>query len=254
MKDWFPLTNYDFYAYLTAGMVIVAAVDRAFLGSMLAGQTSWTVVNGAFWAAIAYLTGQIIAIPSSAIFEHVVARKLLHAPSQILLGFEVPRWREIAVRWIFGAREYDPLPVATQNSIKGKVASALAVHPTQLEGESAFTCAFPHARGVSDTATRLDNFLNQYGMCRNVSFASFVAFGLMTWRARSTGDRFDWTIAVAALILALGLFGRFVKFYAAYAREVFRTFDKCAPAASSASVVQLAPLPPTGIPVPPASP
>lgn len=227
MKDWFPFTSYEFYAYLAAGMVTLAAVDRVYLGSILAMQTDWTVVNGAFWVAIAYLIGQILAIPSSTFLEHLLMRKWLRAPSHILLGLDAPRWREIGVRWLFAAREYEPLPVANQDSVKRKVAAALSVAPAEVNGETAFHCAFPHARGVSDSATRLDNFMNQYGMCRNVSFASLIAGILMIVHARHTGARLDWFIAIAALVLAIGLFGRFVKFYAAYAREIFRTFDKC---------------------------
>lgn len=230
MKNWFPFTSYDFYAYLTAGMVILAAVDRVFLGSMLANQAQWTIVNGAFWTAIAYLVGQILAIPSSALLEHLVARKLLRAPSRILLGLDTPRWREHAVRVFFGAREYDPLPAPSRSSILRKVAAGLEVPLSGVDAETAYHCAFPHARGVTDSATRLDNFLNQYGMCRNVSFASLLATGLMTWHAIKTGAQLDWVLAIAALILAVGLFGRFIKFYAAYAREVFRTYDKCVPA------------------------
>ncbi|MDH4743814.1 hypothetical protein OMP43_07270 [Sphingomonas sp. CBMAI 2297] len=226
MKDWFPFTSYDFYAYLTAGMVTLAAVDRAFFDSMLASQASWTVVNGAFWTAISYLIGQILAIPSSTLLEHLLARKWLRSPSRILLGLDAPRWREICVRWAFGAREYEPLPTATRNSVLRKIAAALSVPVANVDGEVAFHCAFPHARSVSDSATRLDNFMNQYGMCRNVSFASTIAAVLMTWRAAHTCDRLDWSLAIAAMILAIGLFGRFVKFYAAYGREVFRTYDK----------------------------
>ena len=74
MKDWFPLTSYEFYAYLTSGMVVLAAADRAFMGSTLASHTDWKVVIVVFWAAIAYLIGHIVAIPSSAIFEHLIAK------------------------------------------------------------------------------------------------------------------------------------------------------------------------------------
>lgn len=242
MKDWFPFTSYEFYAYLTAGMVTLAAVDRVYLGSMLANEVSWTVVNGAFWIAIAYLIGQILAIPSSSMLEHLLMRKWLRAPSRVLLGLDAPRWREVAVRWLFAAREYEPLPVATQNSIKRKVAAALTIAPVDVQAEAAFHCAFPYARGVSDSATRLDNFMNQYGMCRNVSLASLIACILMIGQALSTGAREDWLIAIAALVLAVGLFGRFVKFYAAYAREVFRTFDKCVPSGAASA-------PPTPTPV-----
>lgn len=228
MKDWFPFTSYDFYAYLTAGMITLAAVDRVYLGSMLASEANWSIVNGAFWTAIAYLVGQIIAIPSSVFLEHLLGRKLLRVPSNILLGLDAPRRREVAVRWLFGAREYEPLPVATQASVISKVAAALSIPVADVNGEAAFHCAFPHVRSVADSATRLDNFMNQYGMCRNVSFAALIAGGLMIWRASHTCDHLDWFLVISAFVLAFGLFGRFMKFYAAYAREIFRTFDKVA--------------------------
>lgn len=249
MKDWFPLTSYEFYAYLTTGMVVLAAVDRVFLGSMLAGQASWTVVGGVFWAAMAYLTGQILAIPASAIGEHVLARWWLLPPVDLLLGIKAPRLREYAVRWLFGAREYAPLPAAMGASVRRKVASALAVGAADVDGETAFQCAFPHARGVADTASRLDAFINQYGMCRNVSLASLIAAALLAWRAGHGGDRVDRALAAAALVLCVGLFGRFVKFYAAYSREVFRTYDKCVAAPSG---VNAATAPPSASPSPPA--
>jgi hypothetical protein len=229
MKDWFPLTSYEFYAYLTTGMVALGAVDRVFLESMLAHETHWTVVSGVFWAAIAYLSGHILAIPSSVLLEHVLARKVLRSPSEILLGLETPRGREIAMRWILGAREYAPFPAANRASMIRKMENALSTAPSAIDGEAAFQVAFPHARGAADSATRLDNFLNQYGLCRNVSFAAFVAAALLAGRALTTCDRIDWILAGAALVMSIGLFGRFVKFYAAYAREVFRTYDKVVP-------------------------
>jgi hypothetical protein len=227
MKDWFPLTSYDFYAYLTAGMVTVAAYDHAFMGSALATRSDWTIVAGVFWAAIAYLVGQIIAIPAAAIFEHGVARKFLRSPSEIILGLKTMRRRERIIALISGAREYGPLPDANRRCTIGKLAAALDIDADRVRGEAAFQCAFPHARGVADSATRLDNFLNQYGMCRNVSFAALLA-AVMLWVGRGTVcDPKTNMLAIAALILSAGLFLRFMKFYAAYSREVFRTFDKC---------------------------
>lgn len=227
MKDWFPLTSYDFYAYLTAGMVVLAAYDHGFMASALAHQQQWTIVGGVFWAAVAYLLGQIVAMPSAALLEQVLARRLLRPPTDIILGLHPPRWRETAVAWVSGAREYEPFPAANRTRILEKLAKALNVQASDIEGEAAFQCAFPHARGVTDSATRLDNFLNQYGMCRNVSFAALLAaviLGVSEWNAY---DPKTTTLAIGALVLAVGLFLRFVKFYAAYARELFRTYDKC---------------------------
>lgn len=226
MKDWFPLTSYEFYAYLTAGMVLLAAVDRVFMGSALAHEQHWTVVAGVFWAATAYLVGQIVAIPSSAVLEQLLARRIFHAPSAVMLGTKPQRVAEKALASAFGAREYAPLPAASQQSVLGKVAKALNVAPAAVDEEAAFFCAFPHARSVADTATRLDTFLNQYGMCRNVSFACLVAAGLLVPTALRTGAACDVALAAGAALLAVGLFARFIKFYAAYSREVFRTFDK----------------------------
>lgn len=226
MKEWFPFSNYDFYAYLTSGMIIIAAYDEVFMNSILAQQEEWTIASGVFWIAIAYLLGQIVAIPSSALLEHFLARGVLHSPASILLGTVAPRWREKAVSLIFGAREYQPFPIPNRENIINKIANCLRIDRSLVTSESAFQCAYPYARSVEDTAIRLDNFLNQYGMCRNVSFASGVAAILLAFKAYNFPSEMSISLLIGAIILFIGLFGRFIKFYAAYAREVFRAFDK----------------------------
>ena len=57
MKQWFPFTDYEFYAYIAAGMLLVAAVDYTFGGAVLTNRAEWTVVQIVFWAVIAYLAG-----------------------------------------------------------------------------------------------------------------------------------------------------------------------------------------------------
>lgn len=226
MKNWFPFTSYDFYAYLTTGMVVLAAFDRAFMDSFLANETEWGIVVGVFWAAIAYLIGHIIAMPSSAILEHWIAKRVLLDPSAVILGLKERRKRE---RWLgkaIGAREYEPFSPEYSKVITTKLCEALGVQESKIEAEAAFQCAFPRARSVTDSAKRMDDFQNLYGMCRNVSFASFVGALFLTCLAIRTGQRFDTLIAVGAAALSLGLFMRFVKFYAAYTREVFRAFEK----------------------------
>ncbi len=226
MKDWFPLTSYDFYAYLTSGMVVVAAVDRAFMGSTLASHTDWKVVIAVFWAAIAYLIGHIVAIPSSAIFEHLIAKRVLRDPSAVVLGLQPQRFRERCFGTVVGAREYEPFPLDFRAGLVTKLARALNVTESNIQADAAFECAFTPARSIPDSASRMDSFLNQYGMCRNVSFASLVSTVLLTIMACRTGDRTDVLLAVGAGVLALGLFMRFIKFYAAYTREVYRAFNK----------------------------
>lgn len=226
MKDWFPLTSYEFYAYLTSGMVVLAAADRALMGSTLASHTDWKVVVAVFWAAIAYLIGHIVAIPSSAIFEHLIAKRLLRDPSTVILGLQPQRFRERCFGTAVGAREYEPLPADYRAGIITKLARALNVSEQNIQADAAFQCAFSPARSIPDSASRMDTFLNQYGLCRNVSFASLIATVLLTILACRTGDHTDVLLALGAGVLALGLFIRFIKFYAAYTREVYRAFNK----------------------------
>jgi hypothetical protein len=225
MKDWFPLTSYDFYAMLTAGMVTLAAYDRVFMGSALAHETHWNLVSGVFWGAIAYLIGQIVAIPSAAILEHAIARRLLRSPTPLLLGLLPQRSREKFVLIMFAAREYQPFPKTNRDRIVAKLAKDLNVDSGSLESEAAFQLAFPRARDVADTAARLDNFLNLYGMCRNVSFAALIAAVMLAYQTIKFPTSLNWTLCAGALVLSIGLFGRFLKFYAAYAREIFRTYE-----------------------------
>jgi hypothetical protein len=227
VKDWFPFTNYDFYAYLTAGMIVIAAFDYVFTGATLA-QQDWTLVNGFFWAALAYLLGQILAIPSSALFEHVIARGVFHPPTSILLGLRSPRKREKLIAVVFGAREFSPLPEPNRTRVVDKLAGILDIDVAAVSGEAAFHCAFPRARSIGDTASRLDTFLNQYGMSRNVSFASGLAAAMMCAAVSAHPTSVNWALFGGAVVLSIGLFIRFLKFYAAYSREVFRTFDMVA--------------------------
>ncbi len=196
------------------------------MGSTLAREQHWTIVPGVFWAIVAYLAGQIIAMPSAILLEHVVARRILRPPFEIVLGIHPPRRRELWLSAISGAREYQPFPVPNQTRIMGKLATGLNVASTAIDGETAFIVAFPHARGVADTASRLDNFINQYGMCRNVSMAAIIATAMLAYASWRNHNRVPSTMMIGAAILAVGLFLRFLKFYAAYTREVFRTYDK----------------------------
>ena len=226
MKDWFPLTSYDFYAYLTSGMMVLAALDRTFMGSTLAVHTDWKLVIVVFWTAIAYLIGHIVAIPSSAIFEHLFAKRVLRDPSAVILGLQPQRFRDRCFGTVVGAREYEPFPADYRSGIVTKLAKALNVAESSIQPDAAFHCAFSPARSIADSASRMDNFLNQYGFCRNVSFASLIATLLLTILACRTGERIDLLLAVGAGLLTIGLFMRFVKFYAAYTREVYRAFNQ----------------------------
>jgi hypothetical protein len=224
MKSWFPLADYDFYAFLTAGMILIAAGDFSFGGSQLIGRSSWSIFGAVFWIVIAYLIGQVTAGWSASILEFGLARCFFRAPVDLILGISRPRLRERAVEIFAGAREYKPFPPAVSAAVLQKASERLGGFEI-IDGETAFQIAFPVARRSSDTAARLDRFINVYGMCRNTSFVAFIAAVFLIIAAFREGSIAKAWLSVATLILAVGMFGRFMKFYAAYSREVFRTFN-----------------------------
>ena len=228
MKQWFPLTDYDFYAYLTAGMVLIAAVDYTCFGGVLVDRSQWTVVQAVFWAAVAYVAGHLIAGPSSGVIEHAFTRGFLHSPGSIMLGFAQPRWREKVFKWLFAQREYAPFPALLQTRIRKGAADALGVTPARLtHSEEVFQVAHPISRSNADAAGRMDNFRNQYGFCRNLSFTGLVSIGLLIWhRFDMPFDQKTPMLLVMAIILTVGMYGRFLKFYSAYSNEVLRAYGK----------------------------
>lgn len=228
MKGWFPLTDYDFYACVISGALLIAAADYVFFGATLLNRGDWSVVQTVIWIGVAYVVGQIAAAPSSALIEHLLSRKWLHSPTTILLGLAEPRWRERVIASVFAQHEYTPMPSKLRERIKAAAAHRLRCNEVELDSETVFQIAFPVARGVSDTATRLDRFIALYGFARNLAFAALVASGILVFALLRAFDATTLWLLAAALVVFIGMFGRYIKFYAAYGAEVLRTFGKVA--------------------------
>lgn len=231
MKDWFPLTSYDFYAYIASGMIVIAGCDYFLTDGLLFYRAQWTLPQGAFWVVLCYLFGHVLAGPSHLIFEELVARKLFHAPSAIILGTATPRLREKIGRFVFSASDYAPFSAIELAAIRNKVESLLSSNTpviSALTSEQMYFVAYPYARSVPDSASRLDNFSALYGMSRNVCFSVLLVTLLAGCRAYGRPDAYNIGLAVSGVLFTIGLYGRFVKFYATYSKEVFRTFYKAA--------------------------
>lgn len=162
MKGWFPFTSYDFYAYLTAGMIVIAAADYAFAGSQLVSKAAWTVPSGVFWTAIAYIGGQIVAGPSALLLEHGIVRGLLGTPTEVILGLRKPHFIGRVVAALAGAREYSAFPAPLVTKIMTKAAAGDDRVGGALDPEIVFNLAYVAARSSTDCAARLDGFLNLY--------------------------------------------------------------------------------------------
>ena len=73
--------------------------------------------------------------------------------------------------------------------------------------------------------SRLDNFLNLYGFCRNMALVAFVDAALFYWsylQPNGPSEHLLWSRL--SLIVAIGMTLRYLKFFRLYANEVFTSF------------------------------
>lgn len=216
MRDWFPLTNYEFYAFVASGMLLVATFDYCFAEAILVHRTEWTSVQFIFWTVVSFIVGHICAAPAAGLVEHLLARTIFHDPMSVQLGLKPSRWREWTVAWLFAYREYAPLTLATREAILIAVAA-------DADGRSThrvFEVAYPVARESEDTARRLESFQNAYGFCRNIVFVALIATGALAYRYTVYGITHDLWLSLAAFAIMIGMYGRFLKYYALFGREV----------------------------------
>lgn len=229
MKSWFPFTDYDFYAYITSGVIVIAGVDYAFFGSILVNRSEWTIVQGVFWTMISYLIGHLTAGLSSFALEQTLMKKVFRAPELIILGLSQPRWFERIFKSLF-ASEYSAFPPAICDEILDRFSTKLNCDRASLtDAETMFQTAFSVARYEPTSEARLNQFMNLYGLCRNVAFATLLVAVILMIKKILIPVAMDNILLIAALIMSVGMFGRFLKFYAAYTRETLRTFGRKAP-------------------------
>lgn len=226
MKSYFPFTDYDFYAYLTSGTLLLAVFDLVFDSAKLLTRPSWTVVQVVAVVAAAYVTGHIVATFSQLIIERFVVSKLLTKPIQLQLGYTKANLIEKLLGILVG-RYYEPLTDDVRAKISAEARAALS-KPADgaLSAEDVFQAGFRRSFSVEGARARIDGFLNQYGFCRNISFAALVALLLFCWQAYSVGGQESALLITAAAVVFVAMFVRFIKFYAAFQAEVIRALLK----------------------------
>lgn len=223
MKHYFPFTNYDFYAYLTSGGLLFVAIDYTLNDAAFLTKTDWSFVQIVIAVAAAYVGGHIVATFAQALLESIIAAKLIAKPIQLQLGFKQPTRIEKLVGSLVG-RYYEPLPEATRSTIIQATATALKKPVEEVtNAEDIFQVGFRKSIDVDGARSRIDDFRNQYGFCRNISFVGFIGALLLSWKAwTSAYSNFDWALAVAASLVSIVMFIRFVKFLASFQAEVIR--------------------------------
>jgi hypothetical protein len=179
MENKIPFTSYDFWAYLSAGFLFLFIADLV-AGTGLLARDRWTVVQGVVAVSAAYAVGQLVASLSSLVFERLLVGKLLGYPRNVLFG--QPR----AWRWVRALMPgyFSALPDQTRQATLDKCKGTGITSP----GEGLFWAAFANARATPSVMSRLDNFLNLYGFCRNTALVASWMLGYSIGRtAGETG-------------------------------------------------------------------
>lgn len=226
MDSKIPFTSYDFWAYLSAGFLLLFVADHI-AGTEVFARASWTLVQGIVVVSGAYALGQIAASAAALLLERGLVERLLGAPRNVLFG------RPRAWRWV---RRLLP---GYFRGLPDEVRAAALDRGRMLgidgPGQALFWAAFQHARETPVVMARLDNFLNLYGFCRNTALVALVdgalLYGAYRWGEQPAAALYwSW----AAWALAAGMTLRYLKFYRLYAVEVFTAFAY-APPPNSAS-------------------
>lgn len=180
----FPFTDYDFYGYLSCGLVLLFAIDYWHTGGQYLIHDNWTFLQTTFALALAYVTGQIIAIPSSIIIEHWLARTLLRPPVTVLLSVRATKTEQF-IEGFFLGQNYRPFPESLRDKVFANAERHTNTSRVELEAnpEHVFSPAFTSVRKIEDVRKRLDDFRNQYGFNRNMAMSGFISTFLLAARA-----------------------------------------------------------------------
>lgn len=216
MDQKFPFTSYDFWAYLSAGFLLLFAIDSA-SGTKLLMRDNWTVVQGIVAVSLAYAVGHLLASLSSFVLERGLVGKVLGYPRDALFDRpKAPPW----LRKLLGAY-FQPLQPETQAAAleKGEKVGV------KTSGEALFSAAFAYARQTSSVMARLDNFLNLYGFCRNAALVAFIDAAILYWsymQPNGPTEHLAWSRL--AVLAGIGMTLRYLKFYRLYAHELFTAY------------------------------
>lgn len=217
-----PFSVYDFFAFLATGFILLCSADYAFdIGWMAKeklppGMILFLIIGG-------YILGHVVANLSSFFLEHKFLRSVLKSPEETLFKKKAEGFWSYVFP-IF----YKPFPPEIQKRVLDR-AKATGI---EWSGRGLFFHCFAIVKRDKATAERLGTFLNIYGFCRNVCMASLIAAAVLLFASLrkvdwSTGTGFEtdkliW--AIVAVLVAIGLFYRYLKFFKHYTEEVFRDY------------------------------
>lgn len=213
-----PFSVYDFFGYLASGFLLLASLDYAFDGGWVLNE-NLGLVFGVFWAGVAYIVGHIIANVSSYLLEKNLVRRVLVSPEETLFQpKKTTGWARIFPNF------YEPLPSQLRQRILDKAKEKAHIDEP---GRALFLHCHSIVKRDEATEARLNSFLNLYGFSRNISMTATLAFlVLLSDSLLGTLKNLEVVWLIAAMIAAVGMFYRYLKFFKHYTTEVLLTYPE----------------------------
>ena len=194
--DRIPFANYDFFAHLSSGLVVVVGMERVFGFPEILGR-DMTLVQGALLLLTVYVAGQLVATPAKALLEDLLIGRILGRPAESLLQ------KRRGLCSILFSGYFRPLPPAIQKRVLERAASEGVTEA----GEPLFLHIRFHRsiRADDRLMSKLNDFLSQYGFSRNLAFASLVVGASLLVKWRMSGDseaaRYGIVVSLASILL-----------------------------------------------------
>jgi len=222
-----PFSVYDFFGYLAAGFVVLVSIDLSCGGAWLA-KDSIPPLYALFLILLAFVVGHLVAHIAGVLLENLFVRRFLRSPEEHLFGVAEKSWRS---RLFPG--NFKPLPEAIQVHIRARAKE----YGAPISERALFLHCHAVVKNQSTTLDRLNTFLVQYGFCRNISMAFALAalvplLGRL-WCPSTRVPLVPWVSL--ALLLSVGMFYRYLKFFRHYTIEVFTSYAEAPPSTRPAS-------------------
>jgi len=211
-----PFDPYDFFGYLASGLLVVVGMNLALGFPHVLGQ-DLKIVDSAVLLLAVYVVGQIIATPAKALLEDGLVDRILGRPSIILFREKKPR-----VRSLIFPGFYKPFP----EQIRQKILARATAEGIDAPGEALFLHVryAPEVLNNEKLMAKLSSFINKYGFTRNLAFTCLIVGIALLVRVHFTPAAELRKYAITALVAAVLLLYRYLKFFRQYSYEMFNTY------------------------------
>jgi hypothetical protein len=214
--DKLPFDPYDFFGYLASGLLVVVGMDIAFGFPRILGR-DLKIVDSAVLLLAIYVVGQIIATPAKALLEDGLVDRILGRPSVNLFREKKP-----FIRGLLFPGFYKSFP----EQIRKRILARATAEGINTPGEALFLHVryAPEVLNNEKLMAKLSGFINKYGFTRNLAFTCLAVGIALLIRVQFTPDVELRKYAITALVAAVLLLYRYLKFFRQYSYEMFNTY------------------------------